>query len=292
MHQCGGDVDLLRDGPISCMDSRLEIVQTSLERLENEGIVMRCGVTPTDAMHVLGDFDVFDVEAAKLGMSCLLRSYPHDEELSYEEQVRWMAEQVYGLVEHKLYAQIVRVLMQDRYPQLRDQTLDKQLDVLVDDAWQRFANGTPAAPFDVDFTTSMTLVGIGAPTHVFLPTVARALGAPCVIPDHAEVANAVGAMHARIVAEELVYIVPHRVAGGVVDCYTVSSRRESFTTRRIEDALEQARSMAYELACEEAAQRGAAGEIVCTLSEEVTNVGEKTFIMPIKWTVHAVAQLA
>ena len=50
--------------------------------------------------------------------------------------------------------------------------------------------------------------------------------------------------------------------------------------------------MAYELACEEAAQRGAAGEIVCTLSEEVTNVGEKTFIMPIKWTVHAVAQLA
>ena len=285
-------VDLLREGPISCMDARMEVAKTSLERLETEGVIMRIGVTPTDAMHVKGDFDSFDVEAAHLGMRCLLRSYPHDDELDDETLDNLMADLVYGLVNRKLYGQIVRVLLQDRYPQLRDQALSDQVESFIDDAWHRFADGVPASPFDVDFTTSMTLVGIGAPTHVFLPTVARALGAPCVIPDHAEVANAIGTIHARVVAEELVHIVPHRVAGGVINCYTVSSRTGSFTTTKFDEAMGTARTMAYDLACKEAALRGAAGEITCTLSEEVTNVGEKTFVMPIEWTIRATAQLA
>lgn len=286
-------IDLLREGPVSCMDVRLEILMSSLERLEDEGIVMRCGVTPTDAMHVKGDFDAFDVEAAKLGMCCLLRSYPHDDEMPEDEQIDMMADVVYGLVNRKLYGQIVRVLLQDRYPQLRDQALSDQVEVLVDDAWKRFIDNVPASPFDMDFTTSMTLVGIGAPTHVFLPTVARALGAPCVIPEHAEVANAVGAICAHVVAEETVHVIPHRVAAGIIDVYTVSSRTGTHSTKNFDEAMDVARTMARDLACMEATQRGAAGDITCELSEETINVGTGTasLVMPIEWIIKATAYL-
>ena len=58
------------------------------------------------------------------------------------------------------------------------------------------------------------MIGIGAPTHVFLPDVAKALGTNCIIPEHAEVANALGAVIADISAKAQVEIVPDYTAYG------------------------------------------------------------------------------
>ena len=44
-----------------------------IRRLEEIGLVRRSGVTPTDAMHVLGTFTLHDVEAARLGVRILGR---------------------------------------------------------------------------------------------------------------------------------------------------------------------------------------------------------------------------
>ena len=66
---------MLRDGPVSLFDKRVDILGLKLNRLEDEGIVMRSGMTPTDAMHLKGDFDVFDTRASRLGAQCVLKSY-------------------------------------------------------------------------------------------------------------------------------------------------------------------------------------------------------------------------
>ena len=282
-------IDQLREGPIQLADSRLELVLDKLGRLEDEGVLMRCGVTTTDAMHVIGDFTAYDVEASRLGMRCILCTIPYDEDMTPEEREDWLAEKIYRLAQRKLYHQIVRVLIADRYPALEDQPLSEQLEVLADDAWQRYVDGTPAAPFDVDFITSMTLVGIGAPTHVLLPDVARALRAPFIVPEHAGVANAVGAICARVIAEAVVRVVPHRVAGGVVDSYMVSGSAGSFRIINMGEAVEFAKKKAAEAAREEALMRGASGEITCSIVVDETSMGDN--LVPLDWTVHAYAEL-
>ncbi len=51
------------------------------------------------------------------------------------------------------------------------------------------------------FETKGVLIGVGAPTHIFLPRVAEALGSQCILPEHAEVANALGAVLADVRAK-------------------------------------------------------------------------------------------
>ena len=71
--------DALKAGPM-ILESAAKAVGTdvyrlSSERLESEGIVMRCGLTPTDIMHLTGDFDRYDREASELAakyfISCM-----------------------------------------------------------------------------------------------------------------------------------------------------------------------------------------------------------------------------
>jgi len=285
-------IENLREGPMSLIDRRLEDLSLDTRRLENEGVVMRIGATPTDAMHVRGDFTAYDVEASQLAMLCLAKSFKRLDRLLRDEITQWMAERVYEVVYGKLYRQIVRVLLQDRYPALRDRELSADLQTLIGEAWQRFLNGEPAAPFDVDFTTSMTLVGIGAPTHVFLPTVARALGAPCVIPEHAAVANAVGAVCAKIIGEACVRVVPHRVVDGVVDGYMIMHPEWNRMVEEQDEALELAQAEARSCAIEAARARGVEGEIACTVEVARVDVASNAAGIPFEWTVKAIAKPA
>ena len=283
-------IEDLREGPMSLTDRRLENNAVDTRRLENEGVVMRIGVTPTDAMHMRGDYTEYDVEASYLGMLCLAKSFKRLDKLLRDEIAQWMAQCIYEVVYGKLYRQIVRVLLQDRYPALRDRELSADLQALIDDAWQRFLDGTPAAPFDVDFTTGMTLVGIGAPTHVFLPTVARALGAPCIIPEHAGVANAVGAICAEVIGEAAIRVVPHRVVDGVVDGFTIMHPEWNRMVEEADEALALAEDEARRLAIEAAVSRGAIGEIDCTVTRERQDFLGNEIGMPREWSIRAAAR--
>ena len=285
-------IDDLREGPMSLTDRRLEDFSLDTRRLENEGVIMRIGVTPTDAMHVRGDFTAYDAEASYLGMLCLAKSFKRLDKELRDEIADWMAERVYQVVYGKLYHQIVRVLLQDRHPELRDRELSSDLQTLIDSAWQRFLNDEPPAPFDVDFTTSMTLVGIGAPTHVFLPTVARALGAPCFIPEHAAVANAVGAICAQIIGEASIRVVPHRVSDGVVDGYMIMHPEWNRIVKEQEEALEIAQSEAREIAIGAARSRGMNGDIACSVDVSRINISGNEVATPFEWTVKAIAKPA
>ena len=59
------------------------------------------------------------------------------------------------------------------------------------------------------FRSNAVLVGIGGPEHLFLPEAARALGAKCLSPDCAAVANAVGAITGQMVSSKSAEILPH-----------------------------------------------------------------------------------
>jgi N-methylhydantoinase A/oxoprolinase/acetone carboxylase beta subunit len=104
--------------------------------------------------------------------------------------------------------------------------------------------------------TKLPLIGIGAPTHVFLPAVAKALGTECILPEHAEVANALGALKADFSAVVRVEISPDMLSTGV-HSYIVHGPLGITCFSSLDQAIADARTVAETAALELARSRGA-----------------------------------
>ena len=281
-------VELLRQGPISLFDDRVgAIVGLKTQRLEDEGIVMRCGMTPTDAMHILGDFGSFDAEASRMGAQCILKSYRGLDASRDEREIEKLAHEIYALAQHRLYGQVIGSFLQDAFWPDDPVSLDEQMKVIVEGSWRQRNDAEPRH-FTVKYDVGATLVGVGAPTHVFLGEVGRALDAPYCVPENAEVANAVGAAVSHVSVEQQVRIHPLRGSDGVIQGYQVRSTNSSAMYDTIDEALEAAREQARSEAESEAIRRGAKGSLDCKLSESRV-VYSATGVMEIvrEWTVAA-----
>jgi N-methylhydantoinase A/oxoprolinase/acetone carboxylase beta subunit len=112
---------------------------------------------------------------------------------------------------------------------------------------------------------SLPLVADGAPASSFFPAVAEALGARLVIPDHAEVANAVGAVTGKVVERAEVRIRPQTPEGFAV---VSAEAQRQFAT--LEAAIAFAEAHVRELAQSRAEESGGAGVEVVVETEEET----------------------
>lgn len=67
--------------------------------------------------------------------------------------------------------------------------------------------------YKVQISLQLPVIGIGAPISYFLPGAAKALGAETILPNDADVANAIGAITSNVVVKQQVRIVPHNGYG-------------------------------------------------------------------------------
>ncbi|MDA8425693.1 MAG: hydantoinase/oxoprolinase family protein [Treponema sp.] len=247
----------LRDGPLSVTEladaTDTSIVEIRTRRLEQHGVIMRCALTPTDIMHLDGNVSLWNKDAAFLGASIMA----HQIGATLDELVELVGEGV----KEKLYFSIVKMLMEDEDESLLKGGISRQLEALLGKSFARrraAARGeTDGRGFlDCGFSTSATLVGIGAPIHLYLPDVAKALGAAYVVPRNAGVANAVGAITGNVIAEETVIVRPRYSVAGITGYISFSSA-ENRSFSEYDEALEWARRTARELAQSSAAARGA-----------------------------------
>ncbi len=302
--------DALRNGPLIWMEAAeaigLDMYNLNMTRLEREGVVMRCGLTPTDLMHVRGEFTRYNREAAMLG----LRFVAACTELEPTELV----DRIYDRIKKTLYIHLVRLLLEETDPHYRKHGLGIGLERVIAAQWDAFSQKSvqrgktefqvrhddsdtvpseipPANPLtewqkvkskkevppafgllDIDIRTPAVLVAIGAPTHIFLPDVARALGTTCMLPEHAGVANALGAVIAHISAEVRVEIRLEGGPGGFAG-YRVRGFEGGRLIENRDEAVAFARADAEAQARAEALRRGAVGELTVT-SGVVTQAAE------------------
>ncbi len=229
-------------------------------RLEDEGIIMRCGLTPTDIMHIKGDFTQHDVAASTLGARYFMQKLGFDDN---EKALEDFCNTVYDAVCLKLYRNIVRVLLCFSYPTAFKNGVPDEIMSAIDADFKAKRLGEKSF-FELSYNTVATLVGIGAPTHIFLKTVAELLGAECVIPQHAEVANAVGAIIADISATVSIDITPN-YNDGWLDGYAIHSvDSEPTVFEELDEAVEYAKKLAFSCAEVKARERGALGELSLT----------------------------
>jgi N-methylhydantoinase A/oxoprolinase/acetone carboxylase beta subunit len=163
----------------------------ALRRLVDRGLATLAGFTPSDALHVLGRHGGWSRDAARLGAAILATEERNVTARKGKDSPEVLAERVYELV----IRQAARVVLESALAQ--DPGVEPHngrwgpLGILID----RVVAAQPVSRLlDAQPRLATPLVAIGAPAAAFYPEVARRLGAQLVIPEHAAVCNAVGAV--------------------------------------------------------------------------------------------------
>ena len=241
-----------------------DIYNFNISRLEREGVVTRAGLTPTDLMHINGDFSKFNTQASILGAAVVARSK--------NTTIEALTDLVYDRIKETMYTTIVSAILKKTHQKLKLHGLGERLQMMVKESWLRSGDQQSDGLLDFKIATNFTLVGLGAPIHIFLEDVAKALHADYVIPQHANVANALGAVVGNVSAVCEILIRPDYGPGGL-DGYYVMGADQSYH-KELQDALEQAEAAATRQARQEASRRGAVGEILTsTESNESSSEG-------------------
>ena len=234
----------------------IDIYHFDSERLESEEVIMRCGLTPTDFMHIKGDFDSYDAEASRLAAKYLLFCLGREQS---EENILSLADTAYELVYCKLYGCIIKTLLAKQYPAQFSEGFDDQMIFLINEAWKNREKPSENL-VNCLMNTDFTLIGIGAPIGIFLPQVAKALNTRCIIPEHSEVANAIGALNANVHTVFKVDI-SQRLSSTGSKFYIAHLPEGSQVFEVLDEAVAAAKISAENMAREMARLRGAEGEI-------------------------------
>jgi N-methylhydantoinase A/oxoprolinase/acetone carboxylase beta subunit len=170
--------DLFRSVQISHFRRR------ALTRLVERGLAVMSSFTPTDAAHVLGYHHDWSLEAAQLGAELWARREPGENAHDFCQRVM-----------QQVTVQAGRALVATALAETHGVNLDGQ------DVWRRLfvdraliEDGREGSLLDVALTLRRPLVAIGAPVETYYPAVAERLHTRLCIPQHAEIANAVGAV--------------------------------------------------------------------------------------------------
>lgn len=192
-------LEKLRDGPHLAQTllrgtSSAVVGRMLVEELERAGAIRFSGFTPTDALHLSGRLDKWNGEASRLGAALLRAQYGETEEALLTEISRAVTERMGLALLKKSFASVC--------PNLTEKSEGGKL-LLA--ALDHAAFGREGGVVGLN----AMLVGVGAPAWAFVPQVGNCLGERAVLPEHGEVAGAVGAASGTFFLEYTVRIVPN-----------------------------------------------------------------------------------
>ncbi len=185
-----------------------------LERLEAGFVIQRCGLTPTDLLHVTGRFTQWNGEASRRMVMLFAGTS--------------------GMSE----SDIVSRLMQLTTENLTMAIVSSQLETFgktgaiesCATCRKLFDNlfGKDNQPFSVRLSFHHPIIGVGAPIGHFLPQVCKVLGSEAVIPENSDVANAIGAITSGVSVERQMTVKPDGSGKFYVQGLTDSRRFDDF----------------------------------------------------------------
>lgn len=166
-----------------------------LQRLVNLGVIARISVTPTDILHADGTYVKWNREAAERGVDILA----HRSGNSRAEFLELAKEKI----ENRLCLTCLQSLVSSEG---QDIWLKNEPHVMY--FIEKALSPRADQEFECSYKLNMPIIGIGAPVKAWLPKVAEKLHTELIIPEHAEVANGVGAATGKIMETVKVLIKP------------------------------------------------------------------------------------
>ncbi|MCE5313734.1 DUF1638 domain-containing protein [bacterium] len=253
-------IELLGDGPVPILQAAQIMGAPShallpTARLEACGMVKRAGLTPTDLLHVTGAFTRWDADASQKALEIFATMFgkPPDE----------VIEMAMRAVTRRLYEEIIR--REVSWENRKLQKIPDDWKFILDKAFSDDGVGLGMA-----ISLRHPVVAIGAPAEALVPKVAKHLQAEIIVPKHADVANAIGAIGSEIVIREEILIRP-----GQMSNYVLHGSEERIEFSELDKATARAIEIGRARAQKRAVEAGAiAPEVTVSRSDRAGSVSD------------------
>lgn len=243
-------VNFLQEGPQPVPEilKHLQLLhanQIDADELFRQEIIGKAGLTPTDLLHIEGRHTPWNAEAAALALDVFCRAQFWD--------TTKLRQQIWSQTTETIVHAIITFLSGKRLP---PPALPNDEDM---GRWFFYNSLQPSHPhLETSFRLRHPIIGIGAPAAVFLEDVADRLHTELALPEHHQVANAVGAIAGSVMVTEEILIYPHLSSEGLdVIGYYVQTSDDRLEFEKAGEALDYARALSRERALGAALRSGA-----------------------------------
>jgi N-methylhydantoinase A/oxoprolinase/acetone carboxylase beta subunit len=236
---------------------RTRLEQNALRRLVDRGLAQVSFVTPTDASHVLGRADAWDSEAAELALTLCAR-----QRTGAGEAMAGSAQALAQRIVDQLTRQTGDALLEAAFAE-EGETFDLPPGVLAQHVLMRRALAGHRGLVKLDAGLNLPVIGLGASAPTYYPAVGEALNCAVAIPDHAHVANAIGAVVGRITLRRSATLTSP--SEGLVRAHLEDGPRDFAGLDAALSAVESALSVS----AREAAEQAGAAEIHLALHRDI-----------------------
>ncbi|MBI5441104.1 MAG: hydantoinase/oxoprolinase family protein [Deltaproteobacteria bacterium] len=256
-------LEVLEQGPrnifgvASALETYPIAIRDDLARLEAKRALRPAGFTPTDMFQIRDLYRRGDREASVLAADVLAHQLGMETE-SFLLEVK-------EIFNRKASLEIVEALASHPVPyRLRQEECPACRDVWTSAFWERHESIRRAQVGRLRWSVALEdpLVGIGAPANILVPPLAERLHTEALIPEHAEVANALGAIVGTILVQQEVLIRP--ATGNTFVCFTADGKLPCDT---LNHAVERGRTYLAEKLQSEV-RRAGGDEMELTIREE------------------------
>jgi N-methylhydantoinase A/oxoprolinase/acetone carboxylase beta subunit len=247
-------VEMLEKGPLALPDILARVgvfhpLQFDGPGLLNQEIVGRAGLTPTDFMHLSGDFNPWDTRASISGIRILA--------MLAGRSIEELAALVMNNIHERLISEIIHFLSghTTRWDPGRGRVESLGQWLLAEHLYNLDKH------LGSTIHLKIPIIGLGAPANIVLPRLAESFGTDLILPEHFEVANAIGAVVASVITVREALVIPQlrdlHLVGYTVRCEQVGERFPELGS-----ALEFASEVATEAALRGALEAGAQEPVV------------------------------
>ncbi len=168
------------------------IDQGSLKRLVERGLVQVAGLTPSDASHALDRVDVWDKDAAEKALLLFGRRRTGSGNMLAKEPT-----QIAEMIVDRLTYQTGLALLESAFAE-EDPGFGIPEDVLARHVLTQRGLQNHRGLVRLDVGLNLPVIGLGASASSYYPAVGRLMGSEMILPEHAGVANAIGAVVGRV----------------------------------------------------------------------------------------------
>ncbi|MGR3520131.1 MAG: hydantoinase/oxoprolinase family protein, partial [Roseovarius sp.] len=165
----------------------------ALGRLVRRGLVQLGGVTPSDAAHVLGRLAAWDAEAARLALGLVARK-----RVGSGDRLAAGAEALARMIVDRLTHQTALALLEVGFAE-EEAGFGLPPAALASHVLMQRGLGPHRGLVRIETGLNVPVIGLGASAASYYGAVGERLGAEVIVPEHAGVANAIGAVVGRVV---------------------------------------------------------------------------------------------
>jgi len=171
---------------------RTRLENGALTRLVDRGIVQVSGITPSDASHVLGRLDEWDGDAARKALELIARK-----RVGTGDVLAATPENLAQMIVDQLTEQTALTLLETAFAEESDAFPLPPQDLARHVLTQR-GLAKHRGLLALDTSLNVDVVGLGASAPSYYPAVGDRLRCGMILPEHAGVANAIGAVVGRL----------------------------------------------------------------------------------------------